>query len=85
MILVYEDVEYPLKYDFGYGCSKKSAEFMFFKGNYSCDCNLSSFLGMKYWFPELPCGNKIKIKNFEVLSVPAPDDIIYEPLTDGVI
>lgn len=69
MILVYKGVGYPFEYDFGYGYPEESADYMFFDGNYSCDCNLSSFILQKYPdadLGELKCGEQIEIKNFEI-------------------
>lgn len=61
--------EYHYSYDFGYGYPCESAEFMFFQGNYACDCNLSNFirgdLGIDD-FPDLDCGDKILIENFKI-------------------
>lgn len=62
---------YFFEYDFGYGYPCESAEFMFFDGNYACDCNLSNFirrdLGVSN-FPELDCGDKIVIENFKIVK-----------------
>lgn len=68
MDLFYEDQIYHLEYDFGYEYPSDSAEFMFFEGNYSCDCNLSLFIQRQCneSFPELNCGEKIKIENFNI-------------------
>lgn len=69
MILVYKGLDYPFEYDFGYGYPEESADYMFFDGNYSCDCNLSRFLKRKYPnsdIQELECGEQIEIKNFEI-------------------
>lgn len=69
MILVYKGVDYPFEYDFGYGYPEESAGYMFFDGNYSCDCNLSSFIIQKYPnanVDELECGEQIQIKDFEI-------------------
>lgn len=71
MDLVSEIGNYHLSYDFGYGYPCSSAEFMFFQGNYACDCNLSNFirrvLGV-FDFPEMGCGDKIKIENFKIIK-----------------
>ena len=70
MSLVYRGAEYPSEFDFGFAYPADRAEFMFYEGNYSCDCNLSSFIQeTNKDFPKLECGDEIEIKNFEVSSV----------------
>lgn len=66
MKLKYKDKSYYLDYNFGYGYPRNSAEYMFYEGNYSCDCNKSLFIQNKIDknFPELECGNEIVIENF---------------------
>jgi hypothetical protein len=68
MDLIYKDKTYKLEYDFGYEYEDSSARFIFFEGNYSCDCNLSLFIQRQCdeSFPELDCGEEIAIKNFEI-------------------
>lgn len=68
MDLVYKNKTYHIEYDFGYEYEEESAEFMFFEGNYSCDCNLSSFIQDQCDkdFEELNCGYEIEIENFEI-------------------
>ena len=47
-----------------------SAEFIFFDGNYSCDCNKSSFISETYPdVPEFECGDEIKLENFNIIKV----------------
>ena len=68
MDLVYKGIRYSLEYNFGKEYEKESAEFMFFDGNYSCDCNKSLFI-QRYCdekFPELGCGDEIEIENFRI-------------------
>lgn len=69
MNLRYKEKIYPLEFDFGYEYPEDSARFMFFDGNYSCDCNLSLFIGdyLDEEFEELDCGNEIDILDFEVV------------------
>ena len=58
-------------YDFGYGYSCSSAEFMFLEGNYACDCNLSNFIRNDLSvidFPDLDCGDEITIENFKIVK-----------------
>ena len=63
----YQDKTYHYIYDFGYEYPEESARFIFFDGNYSCDCNLSSFIQEQDEnFPFLKCGDEIKIENFVV-------------------
>ncbi len=60
--------KYPFEYDFGYAYKPESAEFMFFDGNYSCDCNKSNFISDKY--PEITkmeCGDEIILEDFKVV------------------
>lgn len=65
MDFIYQDKVYHYEYDFGYEYSEDAAEFMFFEGNYSCDCNKSLFIqDIDESFPELNCGDEIKIQNF---------------------
>lgn len=53
--------------DFGYGYDKESAEFMYFDGNYSCDCNKSLFLIQQgVDIEEYECGDEILIKDFKI-------------------
>lgn len=67
MKLKYNDKIYDLDYNFGYGYEKRDAQYMFLEGNYSCDCNKSFFLSKIYpEFPELNCGNKIKMVEFKI-------------------
>jgi hypothetical protein len=72
MDLVYKDKTYHLDYDFGEDYPENAARFMFFEGNYSCDCNKSLFIqrdcGDK-GFLEMNCGDEIEIKNFNVSFV----------------
>jgi hypothetical protein len=67
----YQDKEYDFGHDFGYEYPEEAARFMFFEGNYSCDCNLSSFIQEKCDenFPSLNCGDEIKIINFDISYV----------------
>lgn len=71
MKMMYNGKEYDYEEDFGYAYPKDSARFMFFEGNYSCDCNKSIFLKRKYGsiIKEKDCGDDIKITEFEVLRV----------------
>jgi len=71
MDLIYQNNIYHYEYDFGYEYPIESAEFMFFEGNYSCDCNLSLFIQQDCDknIPELNCGEEIKIENFKVKFV----------------
>jgi hypothetical protein len=67
MDLVYKDNRYHIDYDFGYEYPKDSAEFMFFEGNYSCDCNKSIFINDIYEsFELLDCVDEVEIENFIV-------------------
>lgn len=67
MDLIYNNKTYHLEYDFGYEYPEESANFMFFEGNYSCDCNKSLFIqDIEENFPELNCGDEIKIQNFVI-------------------
>jgi hypothetical protein len=69
MNLVHAGVKYPYEEDFGYGYPADGAEYMFFEGNYSCDCNLSRFIRNAHPdanVPELGCGDQVEIEDFEV-------------------
>jgi len=70
MIFVFKGKEYPYETDFGYGYALDSAEFMFYEGNFACDCNRSMFIGL----PEMQCGNRIKMKDFVVIKVKGTDE-----------
>jgi hypothetical protein len=68
MDLLYKDKKYHLDYDFKEEYPEKSARYIFFDGNYSCDCNKSLFI-QRYCdkdFPEMECGDEIEIQNFEL-------------------
>lgn len=70
MNLVYNGVKHPYTYDFGYGYPCSSAEYMFFEGNYACDCNLSDFIRKSNVnFPELDCGDTISVEDFKITKV----------------
>jgi hypothetical protein len=61
LTLEYYNTVYQIQYDFGYAYPCESAEFMFTEGNYSCDCNLASFIRERYpEFPVLECGDEIE-------------------------
>lgn len=65
----YKGKEYIIDYDFGYEYPEDSAHFMFYDGNYSCDCNRSMFISRKYGkdtMEELDCGYKIELKDFKI-------------------
>jgi hypothetical protein len=69
MNLMYRGTAYPYEHDFGYGEHADSADYIFFEGNYSCDCNLSSFIRRAHPeanVPDLDCGDQIEIKDFEI-------------------
>ena len=69
MILVLADCrEYAIEYDFGFGYPDHTAHYMFFEGNYSCDCNKSIFIHQQYpEVAEMDCGSNIAIKDFEII------------------
>ena len=68
--LLHNGKRFSIEYDFGYAFSSASAEYMFTDGNYSCDCNLSSFIREKQPdFPDLGCGSSIKTVSLEVVHV----------------
>ena len=69
--LKYRGKKYQFEYDFGYGYPEDSARFIFFEGNYSCDCNKSIFIQRygKQKFKKMCCGDEIKIIDFKVLHV----------------
>ena len=67
MTMIYKNKPYYYEYDFGYEYEEGSAQFMFFCGNYSCDCNKSIFLQEVYKeVEELDCGEEIQIENFKI-------------------
>lgn len=69
MNMSFRGTDYPYEYDFGYGYPEHGARFMFFDGNYACDCNRSSFLQRAHpeaATPELDCGEEIAVKDFEI-------------------
>lgn len=72
MNLVYNGHTYPYEYTFGYGYNPDSARYMFFEGNYSCDCNLYEFLHEEHgdevgYYEDYPCGDSIAIEDFEIV------------------
>jgi hypothetical protein len=62
---------YECENDFGYAYSHESARFMFFEGNYSCDCNRSLIIDRTdgYDLEELDCGDSIKMNSFTIVDV----------------
>lgn len=65
----YKGKEYIIDYDFGYEYPEESAHFMFEDGNYSCDCNRSSFIARQYGddvIDELECGDEIELIDFRI-------------------
>lgn len=67
----YQGRIWPYTYDFGYGYPDDDAEFMFHDGNYGCDCNRSIFLREHFKeFPEMECGDKIEMFEFQILRLP---------------
>jgi len=69
--LKYKDKEYFYEDDFGYEYPSESVEFQYKENNYSCDCNRSLFI-QRYCdenFPELNCGDKIKLIHFKVKTI----------------
>ena len=74
MVFIFKGKEYPYEEDFGYAYPLGLAEYMFEHGNYSCDCNRSIFIQRNYsHFPEMQCGNKIKMKDFKVIYIHGSD------------
>lgn len=51
------------RHDFGYGYPTDAAEYMFTEGNFSCDCNRSTFMGI----PHRDCGDDIVMVDFRVV------------------
>ena len=78
----YDGKQYTIHYDFGYEFPEDRALFMFTDGNYSCDCNLSSFIRDEYGdvIPELGCGWEIKMDSyhFEYEDTPTDERMLYE-------
>jgi len=65
----YKEKEYIVDYDFGYEYEEEMAYWMFYEGNYSCDCNRSLFIERQYGddvIDELDCGDEIELKDFRV-------------------
>jgi len=76
LTLQYQGRDYSIEYDSGEGYPEEAVRYMFFEGNYSCDCNKSLFIQQQcdMAFPMLPCGDEIKITQFAV------DYQVEEPL-----
>ena len=78
MKLIFEGTPYKYTMDFGYGYPPSSAEYMWFEGNYSCDCNKRLFLARTYPEdlgylsddPENPCTDTIEVEDFTIELVP---------------
>ena len=65
MVFEYGGRSFDFQLDFGYAYPVHSAFYMFEEGNYSCDCNRSSFLRRDgHDVPELGCGDTIKMRDF---------------------
>jgi hypothetical protein len=59
---------YKYSYNFEEDYPEEAAWYMFFLGNFSCDCNRSLLLSMQYDdVQEMICGEKIKIEDFSLL------------------
>lgn len=71
MKMIYNGKTYEYEEDFGKAYPSDSAHFMFHDGNYSCDCNRSSFLNIKYGdeIEIKDCGYEIEVIDFEVLQI----------------
>jgi hypothetical protein len=48
--------------NFGYGYPWHSVEFMYYDGNYSCDCNRATFAGID---DDMPCGDTLELVRLE--------------------
>lgn len=68
MTFKYNGNEYYYEENFGKEYTEDSARFMFFDGNYSCDCNKSLFIQRECdeSFPEMGCGDEIQIADFRI-------------------
>lgn len=64
----YEEKEYNITYDFNYGYPEESALYMFEEGNFSCDCNVSTFIHEKYpeFLEQDHCGQDILLKEITI-------------------
>lgn len=63
----YNNEIYSIEYNFGKEYEEESARFMFYDGNYSCDCNRSLFINKKYEnFPDMSCGDNIEMVSFRI-------------------
>lgn len=71
MDLIYKGVKYHIEYNCGKEYESECAEFYFFDGNMSCDCNKSLLIQRQCNenFPDLGCGDEIEIENFEIKYV----------------
>ena len=59
----------------------KAIIYMYTEGNYSCDCNLVSFIAEAYqeWKPkDAPCGDTIKLERLTLIRPDASSLVIYE-------
>ena len=70
LTFLYDGNEYYYEYNFGKEYPEESAEFMWEEGNYSCDCNRSSFLAEKYdvfkEMDEFDCGEDIELVDIKI-------------------
>lgn len=58
---------FPYECDCGYAYPPESAAYMFEEGNYSCDCNRSSFLAAAgHPVEEMDCGDEIKMTDLKI-------------------
>ncbi len=71
MKMAYNGKTYEHETDFGCAYPEDSAHFMFYDGNYACDCNRSLFLKRQYGdeIEEMDCGHEIEVIDFEVIQV----------------
>lgn len=67
MVFEFDGHQYIHESDFGFEYEPEAAAYMFRDGNYACDCNRSLFILQDgHDFPEMECGDRIKLLSFKI-------------------
>lgn len=67
VVFKYDGHTYVTQQDFGYEYPDDSVHYMYEDGNYSCDCNRSTFIQeIDPEFPHMDCGHTIELVNLKI-------------------
>lgn len=69
MDFIYDGKTYHITDEFSSDHTEEGVEFIFTDGNYACDCNRSVFIRTQCdpTFPDMDCGDEIKMENFRIV------------------